>query len=135
MSTDLMGNTIEKLVDSIEELPDINDFIGGDEEVVDEDKLNRLEFEQVRHVLMGAQGKVLTIIDAVFTDEKRLKYVKDLVREAFSNQCDWAFELSFRDFERTEKVGEYDCKNGCGAKFVISGPSIPDICPDCQDKK
>jgi len=103
MSTDLMGNPIEKLIEEANTLPDIKDFISNDEEVIAEDSLKPLDFEQVRHVLMGTQGKILTIIDAVFVDEKRLKYVKDLVREAFSNQCDWAFELSFRDFEEKEK--------------------------------
>ena len=63
-----------------------------------------LSFDKALKVLKGTQGKVLTIVDATYTDDKRLKYVKDLIKDAFSSQADWLFELTIRELE---------CVNGC----------------------
>lgn len=101
--TDLMGNPIE----GISNLPDTEEFFESEQDDSGEIVVKPVTFEQARNVLFGAQGKILTIIDATFTDEKRLKYVKDLVRNAFSQQGDWLFELATGDF------GQF-CKNGCG---------------------
>lgn len=40
------------------------------------------------------QGKVLTVIDASFSDERQLKAVKDLVNKTFSEQLDWIYEVA-----------------------------------------
>lgn len=52
------------------------------------------------NVLKSMQGEVLTIIDATFTDEKRLKFVKDLIKRSFNS-------FSYRLCEFTQ---EYDMK-------------------------
>ena len=96
---DLMGNPIE----GISDLPDTEEFFESEQDAADLITTKNLTFEQARHVLAGAQGKVLTIIDATYTDDKRLKYVKDLVREAFSSQGNWLFELATGEFEPVSK--------------------------------
>jgi hypothetical protein len=48
---------------------------------------------------------VLTVVDATFTDEKRIKFVKDLVKECFSASSNWLYEMSIRDFEKVGKHG------------------------------
>jgi len=92
--TDIMGNPIKEF----HELPDTEEFFESEQDAPNIIP-NKLTFEQARNVLSGAQGKVLTIIDATFTDENRIKYVKDLVRNAFSQQGDWLFELATGEFE------------------------------------
>lgn len=93
-ATDVLGNPIPEFA----ELPDTEEFLISEQEVGE--PLNDLTFEQARQVLSGAQGKVLTIIDATFIDGTRLKYVKDLIRDAFSAQANWLFELATGDFEK-----------------------------------
>ncbi len=61
-----------------------------------------VEIQRVLDVIKHLQGKVLTVLDATFTDEKRIKYVKDLVKEAFSGSSNWLYELSIRDFSETK---------------------------------
>jgi len=41
------------------------------------------------------QGKILTIIDASYTDSRQLKAVKDLVNDSFGTQLDWILQLAF----------------------------------------
>lgn len=87
--TDVLGNPITEL-----------------EEIVYEDFASPgrpLEINKVLPVVQHLQGMVLTIIDATFTDEKRIKYVKDLIKDAFSKQGNWLFDLSMRDFETKKK--------------------------------
>ncbi len=40
------------------------------------------------------QGEILTILDAVVEDDRRLKATKDLAREKFSSKIDWLLEQS-----------------------------------------
>lgn len=95
--TDVIGNPVPEFA----ELPDTEEFLLSEQDEAGEIELNKLSFDQVRKVMSGAQGKVLTIIDATFTDENRIKYVKDLIRDAFSAQAHWLFELAMGDFEET----------------------------------
>lgn len=64
-----------------------------------------LDAYNVLSVVKHLQGRVLTVVDATFTDEKRLKYVKDLVKECFSASSNWLYEMSIRDFEKVGKHG------------------------------
>ena len=96
--TDVLGNPMqEEIMDELH-----NDVFHPEEWIKNSDgsvpELNKLDFKQVRLVMRGTQGKVLTILDATFTDEKRIKYVKDLIKQAFSQQTDWLFELATREF-------------------------------------
>jgi len=75
---DMMGNHIES-----------SELVEQD---VNEEKA--LTFNMALNVMKGTQGKVLTIIDATFTDKDRLKYVKDLIKDAFGTQANWLFELT-----------------------------------------
>ncbi len=93
--TDVLGNPIQEF----EELPDTEEFFMSEQDEAGEIELSKLTFEQVRLVIHGLQGKVLTVIDATFDDQNRLKYVKDLVREAFSSQTNWLFEISMKGLE------------------------------------
>ena len=96
--TDIMGNPMREELET--PVFEAKDWIKTDDG--SEPELNKLTFQQSLFVLKGTQGKVLTIIDATFIDEKRLKYVKDLVKDAFSKQADWLFELATRDIEPME---------------------------------
>lgn len=100
--TDIMGNPIEEFKD----LPDTEEFFLSEQDTSDQNVIVpcNLTFEQARKVLAGAQGKILTIIDATFADgDSRKKYIKDLVRNAFSEQGGWLFELATREFEKEEE--------------------------------
>lgn len=54
--------------------------------------------EYVSHQAVDAQinslllGKVLTIIDASYSDIQQRQAVKDLVKQAFYNQVDWLLQ-------------------------------------------
>lgn len=76
--TDLMGN---KLIEA-----DLQNW--------ETTENGQVDFEQALEILKGAQGKVLTIIDATIDDDRKRKYVKDLIKEAFNSQADWLFELT-----------------------------------------
>jgi hypothetical protein len=100
---DVLGNPLqEEMMDQIHK--DFNRSEWVETSDGSEPEFNDLKFEQVRNILRSTQGKVLTIIDATFTDEKRLKYVKDLVKDAFSSQANWLFELATGDFENNGDI-------------------------------
>ena len=58
-----------------------------------------LSVDRVLSVVKYLQGKILTIIDATFTDEQRIKYVKDIIKDAFSSSSQWILEMAIREFE------------------------------------
>ena len=62
-----------------------------------------LAVKRVLGVIKHLQGKVLTVIDATFLDEARAKFVKDLVKDQFSQSSNWIFEMSIRDFEESKE--------------------------------
>lgn len=41
------------------------------------------------------KGKVLTVLDAVIEDERKLKASKDLVHQQFREQIDWIYQLCY----------------------------------------
>lgn len=90
-AVDILGN--EEPMSRKEDI--IYEMLTGNEKPV--------EIQRVLSVVKHLQGKVLTVLDATFTDEKRIKYVKDLVKEAFSSSSNWLYELSIRKFEQTEE--------------------------------
>lgn len=79
--TDILGNPLE-----VEELSGIDESLSREQN----------EAKWIIDCLKLLQGKVLTVIDASFDDERRAKYVKDLVREAFSTQGNWMFEATLK---------------------------------------
>ncbi len=98
-TTDIMGNPVEEFAD----LPDTEEFFLSEQDISDEVLTHDLTFEQARNVLSGTQGKILTIIDATYADgDSRKKYIKDLVRNVFSQQGNWLFELATGDFEENK---------------------------------
>jgi len=86
-AVDVLGNS--EVVEPI-----LDELFTGDEKPLDAHRV----LSVVRHL----QGKVLTVVDATFTDEKRIKFVKDLVKDCFSQSSNWLYEMSIRDFEETE---------------------------------
>jgi len=54
------------------------------------------------------QGKVLTVIDASYTNEKQLKAVKDLINKMFSEQLTWISQLCYPELpmQSREQVKE-----------------------------
>ncbi len=87
-AVDVLGNTgtIEPIMDEM--------FTGEEKP---------LDAYRVLSILKHLQGKVLTVVDATFNDEKRIKYVKDLVKDCFSQSSNWLYEMSIRDFEEVGK--------------------------------
>jgi hypothetical protein len=73
----------------------MHEMITGDEKP--------LSVQRVLGVVKHLQGKVLTVIDATFTDQSRLKYVKDIVKDQFSQSSSWIYEMSIREFEEDTK--------------------------------
>lgn len=53
-----------------------------------------LRYEYIESQVKNLQGKVLTVIDAVFSEGEQRKAVKDLINSKFSEQLDWISELS-----------------------------------------
>lgn len=52
-----------------------------------------LEFSAIEAQLGHLEGKILTIIDASYSDERQLNAVKGLVKKMFREQRDWIGEL------------------------------------------
>lgn len=51
------------------------------------------QFDRWRSQTDFLQGRVLTIIDASYTDPVQRKAVKDLVRQQFQEQTKWVYEI------------------------------------------
>lgn len=67
----------------------VHEMLTGDEK--------DLPVDQILSIVKHLQGKVLTIVDASYDDKERAKFVKDLVKEAFSSSSSWIYEMSFRE--------------------------------------
>lgn len=73
-----------------------------DDELLDEmtkGAVRDLPVNRVIPVLKHLQGRILTIVDASYDDKERAKFVKDLVKDAFSSSSQWVYEMSIRDLE------------------------------------
>lgn len=60
-------------------------------------EVRSLDFSAIQSQVSFLEGKVLTVIDAIITDERQLKAAKDLVRTAFNDQLTWISRLCFPD--------------------------------------
>jgi hypothetical protein len=63
----------------------------------------KLSHTAVQSQLSFLQGKVLTIIDASFADERQLKAVKDLIKGAFHSQTTWITQLCWPELPISTK--------------------------------
>jgi hypothetical protein len=52
-----------------------------------------LDFTVVSRNLRWLQGEILTVLEAVIDDERKLKATKDLVRDKVSSKISWIYEL------------------------------------------
>lgn len=75
---DLLGEPMSK-----------DDFIEIDPRWSTDEVVLNVVIPQVKHLM----GKVLTIIDATTEDKERGKYVKDLIKDAFSDEAANIFNL------------------------------------------
>jgi hypothetical protein len=57
----------------------------------------RLPYGSIVSQFKFLQGKVLTVIEASYSDERQLKAVKDLVNKMFSEQMTWVSQLCYPD--------------------------------------
>lgn len=55
----------------------------------------KLDYSGVISQFKFLQGKVLTVIEASFSDERQLKAVKDLINKMFSEQMTYCAQLCF----------------------------------------
>lgn len=95
MEVDLLGNT-EPYKPEADDI--MNEIVTGDE--------NDLPVSRVLAVVRHLQGRVLTIVDASYDNETRAKFVKDLVKDAFSSSASWIYEMSIREFENLKPEKE-----------------------------
>ena len=71
-------------------------------------KQNLMTYTGVQSQIKFLQGKVLTVIDASYSDERQLKAVKDLVNRMFSEQLTWISQICFPELpmQSREQVKE-----------------------------
>jgi predicted kinase len=73
-----------------------------------------LPYEIIETQLSFLKGKVLTVIDASLTDERQVKAVKDLVKNAFNEQITVIGQFCFPDVHMmtrnqvNETIGDVD---------------------------
>lgn len=56
-----------------------------------------LKVDAIQAQVKFLQGKVLTVIDASYSDKEQKKAVKDLVNKAFSDQLSYIMQLCYPD--------------------------------------
>lgn len=66
-------------------------------------KRTKLEYEAIETQVSFLQGKVLTVIDAILSDERQLKATKDLIKSAFSEQLSWIGQLCYPEVQMMSK--------------------------------
>ena len=59
----------------------------------------KLGYDAIESQVKFLQGKVLTVVDASYTNinERQLKAVKDLINKSFSEQLNWISKICFPD--------------------------------------
>lgn len=60
---------------------------------------DQLSCDVIHTQVQFLQGKVLTVIDAAFTEKEQKKAVKDLINKAFSDQLTWIRQLCYSDIQ------------------------------------
>jgi hypothetical protein len=58
-------------------------------------KEKELSYTSISAQVKFLQGKILTIVDASYSNERQLKAVKDLVNKMFSEQLTWIGQLCY----------------------------------------
>jgi hypothetical protein len=76
-------------------------------------KQRKMDYTEVQKQVKFLQGKVLTVLEASFTNESQLKAVKDLVNKMFSEQlsriCQECFpELPIKSKDHIEEITGVD---------------------------
>lgn len=67
---------------------------------------NYLRFSYVSRQLRYLQGEILTLMEATIDDERKLKAVKDLVKDKFSAKISWVYENCGCPEEEEHGLGE-----------------------------
>lgn len=62
------------------------------EEPLERGEEKAIRFSLASRHLRWLQGEILTIIDATLSDERKLRAVKDLVRDKFAAKISWLYE-------------------------------------------
>lgn len=52
-----------------------------------------MEYSLIEQQIKWLMGEILTVIDATIDDERKLKAVKDIIKDKFSNKLNWIYEL------------------------------------------
>lgn len=65
-----------------------------------------MEFSMVSQQLKWVMGEVLTVIEAVVDDERKLKATKDIIKKTFSAKISWIYELCGMPEESQEGLVE-----------------------------
>lgn len=73
----------------------ISKYDGSQKTVTQEVKSEpkELSYNAILSQVKFLQGKVLTVIDAVSAEKEQKKAIKDLIKNAFSQQLNWIYEL------------------------------------------
>ncbi len=69
---------------------------------------NYLRFSYVSRQLRYLQGEILTILEATIDDERKLKAVKDLVKDKISAKISWVYENCGCPLEEEHGLGELE---------------------------
>jgi len=72
----------------------------------------KLEYSTIVTQVGFLQGKVLTIIDASYTEGRQLEAIKGLIKGTFRDQLDWMARLSYPNlpvFSRSEWNKHENC--------------------------
>lgn len=89
-------------------------------------RVQSLSFNKRKYIL----GRVLTIIDGVFSDKAQRKAVKDLITNAFysdnSDNLEWLFkkysEVAKTEFRTKQEKFKKSVKEGIEGEAVVSNP-------------
>ena len=82
----------------------------------------KLSYFSVESQIKFLQGKILTIVEASYSDKEQRKAVKDLVNSAISNQLAWVLQLCSPEtpiYSREQAEAE-----GLNVKEIESGAEI-----------
>lgn len=73
-----------------------------------ETKRVKMDYSSIQSQVKFLQGKILTVLEASFTNESQLKAVKDLVNKMFSEQLTRICEICFPELpiKSKEHIGE-----------------------------
>ena len=94
----------------------------SDKKLLGEEK--QLHYSAIESQISFLQGKVLTIVDASYSDERQLKAVKDLIKSAFHNQRTWILEMCYPEVSMSTR--EHLESIGVDVEAVERGAVVPE---------